>query len=228
MVICDSHFWLPEPQFARCNMVARRHRIVHGTAIHNRLHPRRPRAVPLLQAPERPRHRAVTQRRPVHTARPPNPTPSPSSSSTWPATCALRGPIFTSDGEKPDRHRDTEFETPPPTRSALVALWEAGWKSASMRWTGSVTMTCPAPSPFAPSLILSCKPSIARSATTPITSAKLCFSPSILPETDAEEEIRRMQPQSSRRQAFTEIARCVFASPSPRNPLGFSSDAHSV
>jgi hypothetical protein len=36
--------------------------------------------------------------------------------------------FLTSDGEKPDRHRDTEFETPPPTRSALVALWEAGWK----------------------------------------------------------------------------------------------------
>src|SRR5579864_514838 len=36
--------------------------------------------------------------------------------------------FLTSDGEKPDRHRDTEFETPPETRSALVAMWEAGWK----------------------------------------------------------------------------------------------------
>src|SRR5260370_13798803 len=36
--------------------------------------------------------------------------------------------FLTSDGEKPDRHRDTEFETPPQTRSALMALWEAGWK----------------------------------------------------------------------------------------------------
>ena len=36
--------------------------------------------------------------------------------------------FLTSDGEKPDRHRDTEFEAPPQTRSALLALWEAGWK----------------------------------------------------------------------------------------------------
>jgi len=36
--------------------------------------------------------------------------------------------FLTSDGEKPDRHRDTEFETPPTTRTELVALWDAGWK----------------------------------------------------------------------------------------------------
>jgi len=35
--------------------------------------------------------------------------------------------FLTSDGEKPDRHRDTEFEEPPPTREALLAVWEAGW-----------------------------------------------------------------------------------------------------
>jgi len=33
-----------------------------------------------------------------------------------------------SDGEKPDRNRDTEFEDPPKTRAELIALWEAGWK----------------------------------------------------------------------------------------------------
>ena len=32
------------------------------------------------------------------------------------------------DGEKPDRNRDTEFEAPPATRSELLAAWEAGWK----------------------------------------------------------------------------------------------------
>ena len=32
-----------------------------------------------------------------------------------------------SDGEKPDRHRDTEFVDPPQTREALLALWEDGW-----------------------------------------------------------------------------------------------------
>lgn len=36
--------------------------------------------------------------------------------------------FLTTDGEKPDRHRDTEFEDPPKTRAELVALWERGWK----------------------------------------------------------------------------------------------------
>jgi hypothetical protein len=33
-----------------------------------------------------------------------------------------------SDGEKPERNRDTEFESPPSTRAELMAMWEAGWK----------------------------------------------------------------------------------------------------
>ena len=36
--------------------------------------------------------------------------------------------FLTSDGEKPDRNRDTEFETPPQTRSDLMAMWESGWR----------------------------------------------------------------------------------------------------
>ena len=32
-----------------------------------------------------------------------------------------------SDGEKPDRNRDQEFEGPPATREALLKLWEEGW-----------------------------------------------------------------------------------------------------
>src|SRR5882762_10149911 len=36
--------------------------------------------------------------------------------------------FLTTNGEKPDRNRDTEFETPPKTRSELMELWEAGWK----------------------------------------------------------------------------------------------------
>ena len=32
-----------------------------------------------------------------------------------------------SDGEKPDRNRDTEFETPPATRAEVMAVWDAGW-----------------------------------------------------------------------------------------------------
>jgi len=36
--------------------------------------------------------------------------------------------FLTSDGEKPDRDRDSEFEAPPATRAELLALWEAGWQ----------------------------------------------------------------------------------------------------
>jgi hypothetical protein len=36
--------------------------------------------------------------------------------------------FLTTDGEKPDRNRDTEFETPPATRVELVEQWERGWK----------------------------------------------------------------------------------------------------
>ena len=36
--------------------------------------------------------------------------------------------FLTSDGEKPDRQRDTEFEAPPRTRAELTAIWEAGWQ----------------------------------------------------------------------------------------------------
>jgi hypothetical protein len=35
--------------------------------------------------------------------------------------------FLTTDGEKPDRHRDTEFVDPPPMREALMQLWETGW-----------------------------------------------------------------------------------------------------
>lgn len=35
--------------------------------------------------------------------------------------------FLTSDGEKPDRHRDSEFEDAPASREALLALWEDGW-----------------------------------------------------------------------------------------------------
>lgn len=36
--------------------------------------------------------------------------------------------FLTSDGEKPDRNRDTEFEDPPKARAELVEMWERGWK----------------------------------------------------------------------------------------------------
>jgi hypothetical protein len=36
--------------------------------------------------------------------------------------------FLTSDGEKPDRDRDSEFEAPPKTRAELLALWESAWE----------------------------------------------------------------------------------------------------
>jgi Protein of unknown function (DUF1572) len=36
--------------------------------------------------------------------------------------------FLTTDGEKPDRNRDTEFEAPPKTRAELIEMWEGGWK----------------------------------------------------------------------------------------------------
>ena len=36
--------------------------------------------------------------------------------------------FLTSDGEKPDRDRDSEFVDPPATREALLALWEQDWQ----------------------------------------------------------------------------------------------------
>jgi len=36
--------------------------------------------------------------------------------------------FLTTDGEKPDRNRDTEFEAAPQTRAEILQMWEAGWK----------------------------------------------------------------------------------------------------
>ena len=35
--------------------------------------------------------------------------------------------FLTTDGEKPDRDRDTEFVNPPASRAALMKAWEDGW-----------------------------------------------------------------------------------------------------
>jgi len=37
--------------------------------------------------------------------------------------------FLTSDGEKPDRDRDTEFEMISDTRESLMAFWETGWQT---------------------------------------------------------------------------------------------------
>lgn len=36
--------------------------------------------------------------------------------------------FLTTDGEKPDRDRDSEFTDPPATRESILAVWEAGWQ----------------------------------------------------------------------------------------------------
>src|SRR5215471_10643168 len=36
--------------------------------------------------------------------------------------------FLTTDGEKPDRDRDAEFEEQPRSRQTLMELWEDGWK----------------------------------------------------------------------------------------------------
>jgi hypothetical protein len=36
--------------------------------------------------------------------------------------------FLTTDGEKPDRNRDSEFEDPPATRETLLGVWEDGWQ----------------------------------------------------------------------------------------------------
>jgi len=35
--------------------------------------------------------------------------------------------FLTTDGEKPDRQRDTEFEDAPGTRGEIMAMWDTGW-----------------------------------------------------------------------------------------------------
>jgi len=35
--------------------------------------------------------------------------------------------FLTTDGEKPDRNRDAEFQDPPEGREALMGIWEQGW-----------------------------------------------------------------------------------------------------
>jgi hypothetical protein len=36
--------------------------------------------------------------------------------------------FLNTDGEKPNRNRDSEFFAPPATRAALLATWEEGWQ----------------------------------------------------------------------------------------------------
>jgi hypothetical protein len=42
--------------------------------------------------------------------------------------CSRWTDFLTTDGEKPSRNRDSEFEDPPATRAELMSLWEDGWR----------------------------------------------------------------------------------------------------
>lgn len=37
--------------------------------------------------------------------------------------------FLSTDGEKPNRNRDSEFVDPPATRAAVLAIWEEGWQT---------------------------------------------------------------------------------------------------
>jgi Protein of unknown function (DUF1572) len=41
--------------------------------------------------------------------------------------CSRWTNFLTTDGEKADRNRDSEFEAPPETREGLMMLWQQGW-----------------------------------------------------------------------------------------------------
>jgi hypothetical protein len=41
--------------------------------------------------------------------------------------CSRWTDFLTSDGEKPSRNRDCEFEAAPATRAGIIELWEKGW-----------------------------------------------------------------------------------------------------
>ena len=45
--------------------------------------------------------------------------------------------FLTSDGEKPERDRDSEFVEPPSRRNDLMKLWESGWNCCFLCWKHS-------------------------------------------------------------------------------------------
>ena len=71
--------------------------------------------------------------------------------------------FLTTDGEKPDRDRDSEFViVPGETRATLMARWDTGWATLSRPWSRSPARISCGPSPFAASSTQSSAPSIAN------------------------------------------------------------------
>ena len=88
--------------------------------------------------------------------------------------------FLTTDGEKPNRLRDGEFElTPATSRADVMKWWEDGWTCVFAAIDPLQPEDVLRTVPFAASHTRFCKPSTARSHITPSTSAKLCSWPSI-------------------------------------------------
>jgi hypothetical protein len=83
--------------------------------------------------------------------------------------------FLTSDGEKPNRDRDSEFEAPPDSRDELLALWESGWQLTFDALAPLTDADLSAPFISAPRRIPSCRPSTAKWPTTPTTSGQIVF-----------------------------------------------------
>src|ERR1700730_7150657 len=88
--------------------------------------------------------------------------------------------FLTSDGEKPDRFRDREFEvTGATTRAEVMQWWEEGWACVL------TTIEALKPEDVARTVMIRdephtvCKPSIGRLRTTRRILGRLCFWPSI-------------------------------------------------
>ena len=87
--------------------------------------------------------------------------------------------FLTTDGEKPDRNRDSEFVAPPPRASNY---WQSGKKVGSAyltQWPRLPTPISLAPSPFAVRRIPSCRPSTGSWGIARITWVRLCCWPNI-------------------------------------------------
>ena len=85
--------------------------------------------------------------------------------------------FLTSDGEKPDRDRDSEFEREPAdTREAILARWEAGWELLFDAVTSLQPGDLGRPSRSAASRTRSCRRSTGSCHTTRPTSGRSCCS----------------------------------------------------
>ena len=89
--------------------------------------------------------------------------------------------FLTTDGEKPHRNRDSEFEAPPATRAELMEQWEPAWKCLFDSLSQSATPTFPEKCSSAAKPTRSRRPLTGSSLTVRITWARSSISPSFSP-----------------------------------------------